>query len=39
MNATLFQLRLLIDRLTIRERAILLVSMVMLLASISYGIQ
>lgn len=38
MNATLFQLRLLIDRLSIRERAILLVSMVMLLAGISYGV-
>ncbi|WP_028669214.1 hypothetical protein [Saccharospirillum impatiens] len=37
MNATLFQLRLVIDRLSIRERAILLVSMVLLLAGISYA--
>ncbi|MEP4547469.1 MAG: hypothetical protein ABJ000_14925 [Saccharospirillum sp.] len=37
MNAALFQLRLLIDRLSIRERAILLVSMALLLVGISYG--
>lgn len=39
MSATLFQLRLLIDRLSIRERAILLLSMVLVLAGISYGVQ
>lgn len=38
MSATLFQLRLLIDRLAIRERAMLLVSLVLVVAGISYGV-
>lgn len=37
MNATLFHLRLMIDRLSIRERAIVLLSLVCVLAGISYG--
>lgn len=38
MSATLFQLRLMIDRLAIRERAMLLVSLVLVVAGISYGV-
>lgn len=38
MSTMLFQLRLLIDRLSIRERVLLLVAMVLVLAGISYGV-
>lgn len=37
MSATLFQLRLMIDRLSIRERAMVLVSLMVVVAGISYG--
>ncbi|HET8902552.1 MAG TPA: hypothetical protein VFN16_00995 [Saccharospirillum sp.] len=38
MSATLFHLRLIIDRLAIRERAMLLISLVLVVAGISYGV-
>lgn len=39
MTALLFRLRLLIERFSVRERAMILLCLVLLLASISYGVQ